>query len=121
MPRMRYRITTEFVVQRAPFFAILTPWCLPHMHKRYGCVADILAIIYALMNVKKFYFPLVHILLSFNSYMAYLGQLRFNEPSIYFGVWAFVELGLLVLVGLDIWKYMKNPENQLAPVKKEAA
>ena len=64
---------------------------------------------------------ILHILLSFNSYMAYLGQLRFNEPSIYYGVWAFVELGLLVLVGLDIWKYMKNPENQLAPVKKEAA
>ena len=121
MAQKRYRITNEFIVQMALFFAILTPWFLPHMHERYGCVADILAIIYALMNVKKFYFPLVHILLSFNSYMAYLGQLRFNEPSIYYGVWAFVELGLLVLVGLDIWKYMKNPENQLAPVKKEAA
>ena len=26
------------------------------MHERYGCVADILAIIYALMNRRKFYF-----------------------------------------------------------------
>ena len=126
MAQKRYRITNEFIVQMALFFAILTPWFLPHMHERYGCVADILAIIYAMMNRKKFYFPLVQILVSFNSYMAYLSHLGANEPTIYYGVWAFVELGLLILVGLDIWHYMQNPENQLpmgneAVKKKEAA
>lgn len=125
MAQKRYRITREFIVQMALFFAILTPWFLPHMHERYGCVADILAIIYAMMNTKKFYFPLVQILVSFNSYMAYLSHLGSDEPTIYYGVWAFVELGLLVLVGLDIWRYMRNPENQLPmeneTVKKEAA
>ena len=48
-----------------------------------------------------------------------------DEPTIYYGVWAFAELGLLVLVGLDIWHYMRNPENQIPmeqeTVKKEAA
>ena len=125
MAQKRYRITNEFIVQMALFFAILTPWFLPHMHERYGCVADILAIIYAMMNRKKFYFPLVQILVSFNSYMAYLSHLGADEPTIYYGVWAFVELGLLILVGLDIWHYMQNPENQLPmgneAVKKEAA
>ncbi len=126
MAQKRYRITNEFIVQMALFFAILTPWFLPHMHERYGCVADILAIIYATMNRKKFYFPLVQILVSFNSYMAYLSHLGADEPTIYYGVWAFVELGLLILVGLDIWHYMQNPENQLpvgneAVKKKEAA
>ena len=126
MAQKRYRITNEFIVQMALFFAILTPWFLPHMHERYGCVADILAIIYAMMNRKKFYFPLVQILVSFNSYMAYLSHLGSDEPTIYYGVWAFAELGLLVLVGLDIWHYMQNPENQLpmgneAVKKKEAA
>lgn len=125
MAQKRYRITNEFIVQIALFFAILTPWFLPHMHERYGCVADILAIIYAMMNTKKFYFPLVQILVSFNSYMAYLSHLGSDEPTIYYGVWAFAELGLLVLVGLDIWHYMRNPENQIPmeqeTVKKEAA
>ena len=126
MAQKRYRITNEFIVQMALFFAILTPWFLPHMHERYGCVADILAIIYAMMNRKKIYFPLVQILVSFNSYMAYLSHLGADEPTIYYGVWAFVELGLLILVGLDIWHYMQNPENQLpmgneAVKKKEAA
>ena len=125
MAQKRYRITNEFIVQMALFFAILTPWFLPHMHERYGCVADILAIIYAMMNTKKFYFPLVQILVSFNSYMAYLSHLGSDEPTIYYGVWAIAELGLLVLVGLDIWHYMRNPENQIPmeqeTVKKEAA
>ena len=125
MAQKRYRITKEFIVQMALFFAILTPWFLPHMHERYGCVADILAIIYAMMNTKKFYFPVVQILVSFNSYMAYLSHLGSDEPTIYYGVWAFAELGLLVLVGLDIWHYMRNPENQIPmeqeTVKKEAA
>ena len=125
MAQKRYWITNEFIVQMALFFAILTPWFLPHMHERYGCVADILAIIYAMMNTKKFYFPLVQILVSFNSYMAYLSHLGSDEPTIYYGVWAFAELGLLVLVGLDIWHYMRNPENQIPmeqeTVKKEAA
>ena len=125
MAQKRYRITNEFIVQMALFFAILTPWFLPHMHERYGCVADILTIIYAMMNTKKFYFPLVQILVSFNSYMAYLSHLGSDEPTIYYGVWAIAELGLLVLVGLDIWHYMRNPENQIPmeqeTVKKEAA
>lgn len=125
MAQKRYRITNEFIVQMALFFAILTPWFLPHMHERYGCVADILAIIYAMMNTKKFYFPLVQILVSFNSYMAYLSHMGSDEPTIYYGVWAIAELGLLVLVGLDIWHYMRNPENQIPmeqeTVKKEAA
>ena len=125
MAQKRYRITNEFIVQMALFFAILTPWFLPHMHERYGCVADILAIIYAMMNTKKFYFPLVQIQVSFNSYMAYLSHLGSDEPTIYYGVWAIAELGLLVLVGLDIWHYMRNPENQIPmeqeTVKKEAA
>lgn len=121
MAQKRYRITKEFIVQMALFFAILTPYFLPHMHERYGCVADMLAIIYAMMNIRRFYLPLIQILVSFNSYMAYLSHLGSNEPSIYYGVWAFVELGLLIVVGLDMWKYMSNPENQLPITEKEGA
>lgn len=124
MAQKRCRITKEFIVQMALFFAILTPWFLPHMHERYGCVADILALIYGMMQIKKFYIPLTQLLVSFNSYMAYLSHLGSDEPTIYYGVWAFVELGLLIVVGLDIWKYMTNPENQARKVSvqgKEAA
>ncbi len=113
MAQKRYRITNEFTVQTALFFAILTPYILPHMHERYGCLADILAILYAVMNRKRFYIPIVQILISFNCYMAYLSHLGAKEPAIYYGVWALAELGLLVIVGLDIWNFMTDKENQL--------
>ena len=120
MAQKRYHITKEFIVQMALFFAILTPYFLPHMHERYGCLADILAVIYAMMNVKRFYIPLLHILLSFNSYMAYLSHLGWDEPSIYYGVWALLELGLLVVVGLDLWRYMTDPANRISQAEGEA-
>ena len=80
MAQKRYRITNEFIVQMALFFAILTPYFLPHMHERYGCLADILAVLYAMMNWKRFYIPLVQILMSFTCYMAYLSHLGDQEP-----------------------------------------
>lgn len=113
MAQKRYRITKEFMVQTALFFAILTPYFLPHMHERYGCLADVLALIYAMMNGKRFFIPLVQILTSFNCYMAYLSHRGSGETPIYYGVWALAGLGLLIVVGLDIWRYMAKPENRL--------
>lgn len=119
MAQKRYRITKEFIVQMALFFAILTPFFLPHMHERYGCLADILAILYAMMNRRRFYIPLLQILISFNSYMAYLSHLGDQEPAIYYGVWALAELGLLIVVGADVWKYMMDKDNRI--LLKESA
>lgn len=112
MAQKKYKVTKEFIVMLALFFAILSPYFLPHMHERYGCLADILAIVYALMNRKRFFVPIVQITMSFNSYMAYLSHLGADEPPMYYGVWALIELGLLVIVGLDLYGYLKNPENQ---------
>lgn len=117
MAQKRYRITNGFIVQMALFFAILTPYFLPHMHERYGCLADILAVIYAMMNGKRFFVPVIQILMSFTCYMAYLSHLGWAEPSIYYGVWALAELGLLVITGLDMWRYMADPANQIPPEK----
>ncbi len=113
MAQRKYRITGEFLVELALFFAILSPYFLPHMHERYGCLADVLAIVYGFMRVDRFYVPILQILLSFNSYMAYLSHLGADEPPIYYGVWAFLELGLLVIVGLDLYRYFADKENQL--------
>ncbi len=113
MAQKRYRITNEFILQTALFFAILCPYFLPHMHERYGCLADILAVLYAMLRPRRFYLPLVQILISFTCYMAYLSHLGDKEPSIYYGVWAFAELGLLIIVGLDMWRYMKDTGNQI--------
>ncbi len=117
MALRKYRVTNELIIQMALFFAILSPYVLPHMHERYGCLADVLAVIYALMNRKRFFVPILQITLSFNSYMAYLSHLGADEPPVYYGVWAFVELGLLVITGLDLYRYFTNRENLAEPEK----
>ena len=110
MAQHKCRVSKEFIVVLALFFAILSPYFLPHMHERYGCLADILAIVYALMNRKRFFVPIIQITMSFNSYMAYLSHLGADEPPMYYGVWALLELGLLIVVGLDLYQYFKNEE-----------
>ena len=45
--------------------------------------------------------------------MAYLSHLGDQEPAIYYGVWALAELGLLIVVGADVWKYMMDKDNRI--------
>lgn len=53
-------------------FALLVPFTLPYMHERYGYLADILIVLYALINPRKLYLALLQILLSFLAYLGYL-------------------------------------------------
>ncbi len=53
-------------------FALLVPFTLPYMHERYGYLADILIVLYALVNPKKLYLAVLQILLSFMAYLGYL-------------------------------------------------
>lgn len=54
------------------FFSILIPFTLPYMHERYYYYAEILAIVYAMINPKKFYIPLMIMFVSFFSYLPFL-------------------------------------------------
>lgn len=104
MAYKKYEVTKEFIILSALFFAILTPYFLPHMHERYGFLADIFAVIYAFINIKRFYYPVVHIMLSFSAYMEYLSK-TFGGPIPYY---SFVLLIILVLVGLDVYRYIND-------------
>ncbi|WP_143452725.1 hypothetical protein [Konateibacter massiliensis] len=112
----KYEMSKEFILLLGFFFAMVTAYFLPHMHERYGFLADIFAILYAFTTIKRFYYPLIHIMLSFSAYMEYLSK-TFAGPIPYY---AFVELGLIILAGLDIYSYVTTGEIKKR-VKKEAA
>ncbi len=102
----KYPITREFALKLCLFFAMLTPYFLPHMHERYYYLADVLAILYAFVNPKRFYWAIIQVMLSVNAYMEYLSK-TFSGPIKYY---SFVQLGLLILVGREIYLYIKENE-----------
>lgn len=116
MAYRKYRLTKEFILLMGFFFAMVTAYFLPHMHERYGFLADIFAILYAFTTIKRFYYPLIHIMLSFSAYMEYLSK-EFSGPIPYY---ALVELGLIILAGRDIYYYITNEDNKKV-IDKEAA
>ena len=48
------------------------PWCLPSMHERYFFMADLFAVIYAVVRPKRFYVAPLMIYASYAGYHAYL-------------------------------------------------
>lgn len=107
MAKKKYTITNEFMITMILFFAVLTPYFLPHMHERYGFLGDVFAVILMMINIRKFYVPVVHILVSFAAYTAYLCQ----ERPIPLAVYALVLLALLMDLGRMVYQYINHPSN----------
>ena len=101
--RTEAEVSVEFIVELVMFFAILMPFFLPHMNARSGLLADLLAVILAMINLRKGYFALIHIILSFTMYQNCLtGIIRFPNAA-----YALVMLGLLLAAGVVVWKDMQ--------------
>ena len=95
------KLSKEQLISLALISVILIPYLLPKMHERYFFMADILAIIYAFYYPKRFYVPILMILISFISYTPFL----FRTEETYFPLLSF---GLGVLVSDIIYKFFKE-------------
>lgn len=65
-------IDNRMILQSMLVFALLVPFTLPYMHERYGYLADILMVLYAIVCPGKLYLAVLQILLSFTAYLGYL-------------------------------------------------
>ncbi|MDD7023310.1 MAG: hypothetical protein PUI37_00425 [Oscillospiraceae bacterium] len=107
MAKKKYPITKDVMLQLFLFYGMLTVYFLPFMHERYGYLVDILAVVYAVRNPKRFYFPLLHVLISYVSYTSFLT----DGEALPMIVYAFLLLFLLVSAGWDLFRSMqKQPE-----------
>lgn len=107
LAKKKYTITNEFLILLILFFSVLTPYFLPHMHERYGYLGDVFAIILMMINIRRFYVPVVHILVSFAAYTAYLCQ----ERPIPLAAYALVLLALLLDLGRMVYQHINHPAN----------
>lgn len=64
-------ITKDILILTALVAGSIIVFLLPNMRERYSYMVDILAIIYAMTNWKKFYIPMARVTISFLAYTTY--------------------------------------------------
>ena len=102
MSRRKYRMTPRIMVEMVLFYAMITVYFLPFMHERYGYLADVLTVLYAVLRPKRFYVPMLHVLISCVSYTKFLTK----ESTLPMVFYAFLLLFLLATVGMDLYRDM---------------
>ena len=76
-------MSTESMVRISLFCVLLLPYVLPRMHERYFYLADVLSVVYSLINPKYWYIPVLIVGSSLLSYIPYLSQVSwFSHLSI---------------------------------------
>ena len=110
MAYQKVRITKEFVILLVVFFGMLTTYFIPHMHERYLYLTDAFLLIYTLIRVRRF--PLF-VTASFLTVVGYGQYLTKQAPLVAYGALAFIQLALLVLISLDVYRYLHDPANVL--------
>ncbi|PXV90200.1 Gpi18-like mannosyltransferase [Lachnotalea glycerini] len=102
--RSRVNLSKEFIVQLFLLFVLISMCFLPFMHERYAYVADVTAVIYGFIYIKKFYVPLLQILISFSAYSIILSA-YVNVPVI---IYSFATLFLIFDIGMGVYRYVEK-------------
>ena len=96
----KFIFTKDLIIRMGMFFVMVVVYFLPHMHERYGILADVLSVAVAFYNSKKFYVPLIAVICSFGGYTLYLAQ----STVVPMWVYAVLYLGLMIDLGIGIYK-----------------
>lgn len=116
MAYQKVRVTKELLVLMIVFYGMLATYFLPHMHERYLYVTDAFLLIYVLIRVKRF--P-VFLAASFVTVVGYAQYLTKHNPGVSYGVLAFVQLLLLIQMGLDLYHMLHDPALALTEDERE--
>lgn len=103
-------LTQELTVTLAMFMVAITVYGLPHMHDRYGFLIDLFAIVYGIYRVKRLPITCGFMVISVLTFMPYLIGVHII-PIQYLAI---AQLALIIYVGYDLYKQIK--ENELCKV-----
>lgn len=94
------RLTRELALRLFVFLAILIPYLAPSMPAWAGYTADIALLLYAMRWPKKFYLPMLHLIVSYSAYANVINGTS-KLPMV---VYAVILLGMLADVGRDVYR-----------------
>ena len=100
----------DVMVTLALFTVAIIVYSLPHMHDRYGFLIDLLAIPYGIMRVRRLPVTCGFMLVSVLTFMPYLIAVHI-VPLQYL---ALGQLGLIVYVGLDLYRLIQDNKGSIA-------
>lgn len=115
MAYQNVRVTKEYVILMIVFFGMLTTYFLPHMHERYLYVTDAFLLIYGMIRLRRLPLCMASAFLCTVGYGEYLTK---HAAPVPYGVLAFVQLVLLIIIGLDLVR-LPVPEKDRGSLDQE--
>lgn len=98
--KRRIEITKDMALRLFLFLAILIPYLAPSMPAWAGLTADIGALVYCMRRPRKFYVPMLHLIVSYSAYAYALN----GETKLPMVLYAVILLVLLVDTGVGIFR-----------------
>ncbi len=100
----KIKFDKEAIIEFSLFSILLTTFFLPQMHERYLFMGDVIALLYLVINLKKYYVPIMIEFISLNGYM----YLLFAGFAVNFSTLSIAFLVLIILYSKDMYqKYLK--------------
>lgn len=96
----KVRITRDLALRIFLFLSLLIPYLAPSMPAWAGYTADIAALLYAMRWPKKFYLPMLHLIVSYSAYANVINGAT-KLPMVLYAV---ILLVLLADVGRDVYR-----------------
>ena len=98
------KLDNEDIISISLFSILLCTFLLPSMHDRYMYMADIISILYFIINRKKIYIPIVISFISLYTYIEYLYATR-NMEIQYIALLNFI---IIALLAKNIYENLKS-------------
>ena len=102
----RFEVNPAFMITLAIFTVTVALYLLPVMHERYGYIPEILAVVYAVMGIKRL--PVL-VMMQFVSIVTYSGFL-FGTTMDAMWLLSMIDLAVILLIGFDLYTQMKTQE-----------
>lgn len=114
--RTGLELTSDIIVKAAMLSLIIVPFMLPHMHERYFYAADVFSVIYAALNKKRWFLPVIICGSSLSGYSQYLyGYGAFSRFFSLAAIPMFIALCIIIKDMANAVHEQKNQSN--IPVK----
>lgn len=114
--KTKFELTSDIIIKAAMLSLIIVPFLLPHMHERYFYAADVFSVIYAALNKKRWFLPIIICGSSLSAYSQYLfGKSAFSSFFSLAAIPMFIALCVVIKDIADAVYKQKSQSN--IPVK----